>query len=95
MQLTEALDFMAGQDRRCRHIYEATRILRSTIIGVLTGEESDWELPWDNTMTDKEKAAKREADKAAEARLAKMAKAWEKKLNINNDNGKTDKTARP
>lgn len=48
MTREEAEDYIAGQDRRSRQQWEMTRQLGSIICKVVTGEDLNWELPWED-----------------------------------------------
>lgn len=47
MTLAEAQSYLAGQDRRARQGWEQTRLLGGLVYKVLTGEDLDMVLPWD------------------------------------------------
>lgn len=48
MSVAEAVSYMRGQDRRSRQQWEQTRLLVTFLHKVLTGEDYDMELPWDD-----------------------------------------------
>lgn len=72
LTLSEAIDYIKGQDRRCRQHWERTRFLAGTIYKVLTGEELDLQFAWEqepekseDEMSEEEKeweAIKRKAE---------------------------------
>ena len=47
LTLSEAIDYIKGQDRRCRQHWERTRFLAGTIYKVLTGEELELQFAWE------------------------------------------------
>ena len=77
MTLAEAHSYLAGQDRRARQSWEQTRMLGGLVYKVLTGDDLDMELPWDeqpeeNVTTPEElerlRAMARQAEAAANAK---------------------------
>lgn len=72
LTLSEAIDYIKGQDRRCRQHWERTRFLAATIYKVLTGEELELQFAWEqepekseDEMSEEEKeweAIKRKAE---------------------------------
>ena len=59
LTLSEALDFIHGQDRRSRQSWEQTRVLANVICKCFSGETlDDWIFPWEkdlhNGMTEEE-----------------------------------------
>jgi len=67
---------MRGQDRRCRQQWEQTRQLETLIYKVLTGQDLDMSLPWDE-----ETAATREMTQEELQEMWAKARAMEEMVN--------------
>lgn len=52
LTLSEAYDYVQGQDRRQRQSWEQTRVLANVIRSSFTGEPiKDWVFPWEKIST--------------------------------------------
>ena len=52
LTLSEAIDYIHGQDRRQRQAWEQTRVLSNVICKCFTGESlDDWVFPWEKLST--------------------------------------------
>lgn len=67
---------MRGQDRRCRQQWEQTRQLETLIYKVLTGQDLNMSLPWDE-----ETAATREMTQEELQEMWAKARAMEEMVN--------------
>ena len=67
---------MRGQDRRCRQQWEQTRQLETLIYKVLTGQDLNMSLPWDE-----ETAATREMTQEELQEMWATARAMEEMVN--------------
>jgi len=76
MTIEEAVSYMRGQDRRCRQQWEQTRQLETLIYKVLTGQDLDMSLPWDE-----ETAATREMTQEELQEMWAKARAMEEMVN--------------
>lgn len=52
MGISEAREYMEGVHLRRREGWEQTRVLCGVLIKVMTGEDSEIRLPWDDEMED-------------------------------------------
>lgn len=74
MTTAEVEDVIHGVERRQRASWEQTRILAGLYYSAKTGEEMDWEFPWDDKPeppTQEEMDALRERAKRMEVLLNK------------------------
>ena len=76
MTIEEAVSYMRGQDRRCRQQWEQTRQLETLIYKVLTGQDLNMSLPWDE-----ETAATREMTQEELQEMWAKARAMEEMVN--------------
>lgn len=76
MTIEEAVSYMRGQDRRCRQQWEQTRHLETLIYKVLTGQDLNMSLPWDE-----ETAATREMTQEELQEMWAKARAMEEMVN--------------
>jgi len=52
LTLSEAMDYIHGQDRRQRQSWEQTRVLANIICKCFTGDTIDeWKFPWEENTT--------------------------------------------
>ena len=56
LTLSEALDYIKGQDRRSRQSWEQTRVLAIVFCKFFSGDTlDDWKFPWEeSSMTEEE-----------------------------------------
>ena len=56
LTLSEALDYIKGQDRRSRQSWEQTRVLANVFCKCFSGDTlDDWKFPWEeSSMTEEE-----------------------------------------
>ena len=76
MSISEAREYMEGVQLRRREGWEQTRILCGVLVKVMTGEESNIKLPWDD-----ETVEDIEMDEAELEELRKKAEKMESIMN--------------
>lgn len=78
LTMSEARAYLTGQDRRHRQSWEQTRMLMSLVHKMLTGENLNMDLPWDEGVAEKEETTAEDLQ-----RLRALARQEESRMNGN------------
>lgn len=72
MGITEAVGYIKGLNRRHRQSWEQSRMLCRLVYKLLSGEDLEWDFPWDSEQESEEPEATKEELAALREKARKM-----------------------